>query len=294
MFPLSVKFQAFIPKSLGKPLLSYFENTNRFRLLDNKEEFIRQLNSFNIRTHTWLPEPGSLSNYYATDNVEMFHHHSGHNTRLAINAEIDLTKIGSYNSGSEIFKHFSHLDGTIGNKNNQHSGLSHQVKAYIKRIPFYDDMPRASNKDMYIGVCSELHSARSDEAPLKVLISNSKKHSFYELGNDTTIIKVSASAGYPFAEPFSPNIDFKLEIELFKNLTNKSIDVHVKGVHNNFPAYELVINDRVAYTHNPSDYGHSGPGLINLNTNKNFDITEWIRLNDWEVRDLKQEKSFGW
>ncbi|MFL0119554.1 hypothetical protein [Tenacibaculum maritimum] len=100
MFPLSIKFQAFIPKSLGKPLLSYFENTNRFKLLDNKEEFIRQLSSFDIEKHTWLPEPGSLSNYYATDNVKMFHHHSEHSTRLAINAEIDLTKIGNYNSES--------------------------------------------------------------------------------------------------------------------------------------------------------------------------------------------------
>ncbi|MFL0102094.1 hypothetical protein, partial [Tenacibaculum maritimum] len=129
-----------------------------------------------IEKHTWLPEPGSLSNYYATDNVEMFHHHSEHSTRLAINAEIDLTKIGNYNSESELFKHKRHKKQ--GDNNTQHSGLSHQVKAYIKRIPFYDDTPRASNKDMYIGVCSELHSDRSDEAPLDISISNSKRHSF--------------------------------------------------------------------------------------------------------------------
>ncbi|MCD8440949.1 hypothetical protein G1K97_10370 [Tenacibaculum finnmarkense] len=291
MFPLSIKFQAFIPKSLGKPLLSYFENTTRFRLLDNKEEFIRQLSSFNIQRHTWLPEPGSLSNYYATDNVEMFNHHNEHTTRLAINAEIDLTKIGSYNFESEIFKHKRHKKQ--GGNNDQHSGLSHQVKAYIKRIPFYDDMPRASNKDMYIGVCSELHSDRSDEDALDISISNSKKHSFSDGGNDTTTIKVSASAGYPFAEPFSPNIDFELEIELFKNLSSKSIDVQVKGWHNDFPAYELIIDDRAVYTHNPSDYGYTGPGFGNLTKSRDFQRTHTIYLNDWDIRTLKEKNKFG-
>ncbi|CAA0164114.1 hypothetical protein NACSLCCMFF_140002 [Tenacibaculum maritimum] len=294
MFPLSIKFQAFIPKSLGKPLLSYFENTNRFKLLDNKEEFVRQLSSFDIEKHTWLPEPGSLSNYYATDNVEMYNHHSEHSTRLAINAEIDLTKIGNYSFKNEIFKHFSHLDGTMGNNNDQHSGKSHQVKAYIKRIPFYDDTPRASNKDMYIGVCSKVHSDRSDEAPLDISISNSKRHSFSDKGNDTTKIKVSASAGYPFAEPFSPNIDFELGIELFKNLSNKSINIEVKGWHNDFPAYELIIADRVVYTHNPSDYGYTGPGFGNLTKSRDFYKTNTISLNDWEVRGLKEKTKFGW
>ncbi|MFL0066545.1 hypothetical protein V3A08_15765, partial [Tenacibaculum maritimum] len=103
--------------------------------------------SFDIEKHTWLPEPGSLSNYYATDNVKMYNHHSKHSTRLAINAEIDLTKIGNYNFESEIFRHDKH-NFKYGGVNSQHSGKSHQVKAYIKRIPFYDDTPRASNKDM--------------------------------------------------------------------------------------------------------------------------------------------------
>ncbi|MCD8440864.1 hypothetical protein [Tenacibaculum finnmarkense] len=292
MFPLSIKFQAFIPKSLGKPLLSYFENTNRFRLLDNKEEFIRQLSSFNIQRHTWLPEPDSLSNYYATDNVEIFHHHSEHTTRLAINAEIDLTKIGNYNFESEIFRHDKH-NFKYGGANSQHSGKSHQVKAYIKRIPFHDDTPRASNKDMYIGVCSELHSDRSDEAPLDISINNSKKHSFSDGGDDTTTIKISASAGYPFAEPFSPNIDFELEIKLFKNLSSKSIDVQVKGWHNDFPAYELIIDDRAVYTHNPSDYGYTGPGFGNLTKSRDFQRTHTIYLNDWDIRTLKEKNKFG-
>jgi len=290
MFPLSIKFQAFIPKSLGKPLLNYFENTIRFRLLDNKEEFINKLTKFDNQGYTWLPEPGSLFNYYATDNVEMFSHHSKHTTRLAINAEIDLTKIGNYNFVSELFRHDKH-NFKYGGANSQHSGLSHQVKAFIKRIPFYDDMPRASDKDVYVGVCSELHSDRSDEKPLNISISNSKRYSFSNGKNDTTTIKVSASAGYPFAEPISPNIDFEIEIELFKNLSNKSIDVLIKGWHNDFPAYELIVANEVIYTHNPSDYGYTGPGFGNLTKSRDFYKIYSISLDDWEVEYLKRKKS---
>ena len=49
--------------------------------------------------------------FFATDNVEMFHHHSEHNTRLAIHAEINPSKIGNYHFKSEIFKHPSHEKG---------------------------------------------------------------------------------------------------------------------------------------------------------------------------------------
>ncbi len=42
MLPIFVKFQAFIPKSLGKPLLSYFEQDRRFNLLSNKAAFVQK------------------------------------------------------------------------------------------------------------------------------------------------------------------------------------------------------------------------------------------------------------
>lgn len=38
-----IRFQAYIPKSLGKPLYDYFKNDHRLKNLKNKEEFIRQL-----------------------------------------------------------------------------------------------------------------------------------------------------------------------------------------------------------------------------------------------------------
>ena len=155
-------------------------------------------------------------------------------------------------------------------------------------------MPRASTRDLYVGVCNESNAKRSDEDPLKISIRNLKKHFYTDGGNDTTEVIVSASAEYPFLEYVAPNIDFELKIELLKNLQSNKIDINISGWHNDFPAYELIINQSVAYSYNPADYGHTGPGLINLNTKKYFNHTKWITLSDWGVRDLKQEKSFGW
>ncbi len=288
MLTIPIKFLAFIPRSLGKSLLSYFEGTSSFRLLKNKEEFTRKLRRLDSNGYTWLPEPlGFLTNhYFSTDNVDMYHPQGNHTARLAIELELDLKKIGNYHFGSEVFKHNKHgfKYGGIGS---QHSGTSHQVKAYIKRIPFYTDMPRASQKDVYVGVCGDLNTDRSDEVPLKTTVSNSKKHFYTEGSHDTTAINVKASAGYPF-DPLAPHIDFKLEIEVHKNLREGSVDLNIFGVHDYFPAYELIVRNRKIYSHNPSDYGHTGPGLINLNLRRNFRITESIRLSQWEIRDLRQ------
>ncbi|CAA0149633.1 hypothetical protein ACE1MK_15320 [Tenacibaculum maritimum] len=279
MLPITIQFQAYIPKSLGKPLLDYFQRDSRFNFLSNKEEFVRKLRVKDWKGFTWLPEPGGFATnyYFATDNIDFHNHHSAHSTRLGLHAEIKPGKIGNYSLIDRVFNHAEHGRGW-GGINSQHSGLSHRVHAYIKRIPFYDDMPRASDKDIYIGVCDEvMRTRRSEEAPLNISISNSKRNSFQSGDNNITTIKVSGSANYPFLKYVAPNIDFELNIELYKNLNGKSININISGKHNNFPAYELIIGHRVAYSYNPANYGYSGPGMINLNTNRNFDVTERIR-----------------
>lgn len=277
MLPINLKFQAFIPNSLGRSLLSYFENTSRFRLLSNREEFIKDIKQFDSKGYTWLPEPGGFltDNYFATDNVEMFHHHSDHTTRLAIEIEIDPEKIGSYCFKNEFLRHNPHEDW--GGESSQHSGQSHQVKAYIKRLPFYTDLPRASDKDVYIGVCSELRTSRSDEDILDVSIRNSKCNSNSYGKNDTTSIKLFSNAEYPFTpEYLTPNIDFELGINFHKSHENNRVNMAIGGWHNDFPAYELIINDKVKYTHNPSDYGYTGPNYNNLSKSKKFTLYEWL------------------
>ncbi len=293
MLPISIQFQAYIPKSLGKPLLSYFEQDHRLNLLRNKEEFIRSLKEKDQEGFTWFPEPlGSVINYYsATDNVDIHNRHSNkHTARLALHIEIEPEKIGKYDSANNIFVHPKH-GNKWGGTNSQHSGESHRVQAYIKRMPFYEDMPRASNRDIYVGICDDvIDTKRADEDPWDVSIANSKKNPFSGGENDVTTIKISGSAGYPFLKRIAPNIDFELEIELYKNLNGASIDLHVDGNHNNFPAYELIINQNVVYLYNPADHGYSGPNVINLNTSKSFHATEWIRLNDYEVENLKNTR----
>ena len=281
MNPISIKFQAYIPKSLGKSLLSYFQNSEHFNSLTNKEEFIRKIRNIDAKGFTWLPEPGnSFSHkYFATDKVEMYHHHSEHSTRLAIQMEINPAKIGNMTRMDGIIKHDKHKF-KYGGLNSQHSGLSHQVCAYIKKVPELVDTGSVfiETGHHYVGVCSDTISHdRSDELPLNIDIQNSLSGMYFHesgtvLKNDTTTIKVSASAGYPYAEPWSPNIDFELEIALCKNLANQSLNISVKGFHDSFPAYELVVNRNVAYSHNPSHYGHTGPGFTNLNTKKHFNV----------------------
>lgn len=302
MIPITIKFQAFIPKSLGKSLLSYFQNHSHFNTLKNKDEFTRKIRNIDAKGYTWLPEPGnSFSHkYFATDDVEMFNHHSKHSTRLAIEITIDPKKIGNYHFPSEILKHDYHKN--YGGTSSQHSGESHQIEAHIKKVPEMLDTGTAFVEmgNHYIGICSDtIKHKRSDEKPLDIKIKNSLSGTYFHqagtgVDNDTTNIKVSASAGYPFAEPASPNIDFELEIELYKNLSNKAINVNIKGKHNDFPAYKLVIGHRTVYTHNPSDYGYTGPGFRNLWKSRSFNKTEWIRLKDRQVRNLKEKNTFGW
>ena len=95
MLPISVKFQAYIPKSLGKPLLYYLKQNPRFTYLSNREDFVRKLNAKDRKGCTWLPEPGgTLTNYYfATDDVDIHDHPRDHTTRLGLHAVIRPEKI---------------------------------------------------------------------------------------------------------------------------------------------------------------------------------------------------------
>ena len=299
MLPISIQFQAYIPKSLGKSLLSYFEDQSSFNLLSNKEEFIRKLKAKDFGNVTWLPEPfNSLSDYYfATDDVDFHNHHSEHTSRLSLHAEIKPEKIGNYNLTDINFKHKRHKN--MGGFNSQHSGDSHRVHAYIKRVSkghidtgttFID-----SGEFEYIGICSDsIDSMISLEAPLDVSIFNSKESYFSSENNDVTTIKVKGSANYPFLGIIAPNIDFELSIVLHKNLDSKSITINVSGSHNEFPAYELIINDCVAYKYNPAIIGYTGPSLYNLSVSKYFSARESIRLDECQVNELLRENKYGW
>lgn len=218
----------------------------------------------------------------------MHNYPSEHSIRLGFDAEIDAEKIGKYNLTDRILSHFEHDNGWVGT-NSQHSGESHRVQAYIKRIPFYTDMPRASDKDVYLGICDKLLTTkRAKENPINVTIINTKSDSFFASSVDSTTIKISASANYPLLSLVAPNIDFGATITLYKNLASKAIDMDISGWHNKFPAYELVVGNKILYKYNPADYGFTGPSIVNLNESKTFAVRQWIRLSDWQVQQLSK------
>lgn len=294
MIPLTIKFQAYIPKSLGKPLLSYFEGHRHFnpREMTNYEAFRRALQECDSHGYTWLPEPGnSMSHcYFATDNVHFHDHHRNHSTRLNVHLELDLTKTGNLGIADRIFKHESHREW--GGNGSQHSDESHRVRAYIAPNDYMDSgSPFLGTDGRYKGICEKYRPLRSDENPLKTRIENRKQQAFSAGENDTTIVTVSASAGYPFTEPFSPNIDFELKIEVYKHLSHRQIAVYISGEHNDFPTYELIVGHRVAYTYNPSNFGYTGPSYGNLNKSRRFHATEWIRLQDWDIRKMQDRRN---
>lgn len=307
MFPLKITFQAYIPKSLGKPLLSYFQNHPNFNSKDmvNYDEFKRNLQSKDVLGGgTWIPEPliGSVRDtFFATDNVDFHDNHSEHGKRLSIEASIDLAKIGRFGVFDTIFQHETHGDGTKNKFYHQHSDESHQVQASIQKIPSFVDTGTTfiETEVVYKGVFKE-EPRRSKEDPLTTSIDNKLTGAFFHqagtrVENNTTIIKVSAYAGYPFIYR-STHIDFEIEIELIKDIFNKHITVNIKGFHNDFPAYELLVNDLVTYNYNPADHGYTGPTLYNLGmASRDFNTTKWINLSDWEIKEMERNnENFGW
>ncbi len=275
MSNILINFTAYIPKSLGKPLLSYFKNNPVFKpeLMPNYYEFKSKLEAIDREGYYWLPEPGNFvtSNYFATDKVD-FHklHTDEHTGRLSVALSIDSDKIGRYAvfETSSIFKHQQHNDS---NNSNQHSDESHKVQAYIKTNLRHDEFYARDSLSIvdtkFEGICSPMFSKRSKERPLKTRLENKVSGLYFTMpgksvNNDTTVLEVSASAGYPFLETFSPNIDFSLQVALYLN--RKTVEITIDGEHNDFPAYELLIENQSIYNYNPSDYGYTGPTPYNL------------------------------
>ena len=303
MPPLTIKFQCFIPNSLGKPIFDYFKNQKHFNKIKNRAEFTKKLKALDSNGYTWLPEPGGsiTDNYFATDNIDLHDESLIHDTRLGFHMQIEPEKIGDFSYMDNVFEHAKHGNGW-GGVNSQHSGESHQVKAYIKREPVsYIDTGTAfmeSGDYIYTGICKDKIAAkRSKEEPLTMNFENKLLGTYYHqagaiIPKDSTVFKISASAGYPFAEPLSPNIDFELEIQLTKNLTSRNITINISGWHNDFPAYELIIGNEIVYNHNPVKFGYTGPTPRNLTKSREFNFSKWIRLEDWEVRDIDKRTKF--
>jgi hypothetical protein len=85
-------------------------------------------------------------------------------------------------------------------------------------------------------------------------------------------IRVKAAGKYPFAF-LAPNINYDVTWHFYKCGT----DVWVKstGSHNEFPAYEDVLNGSLVYSDMPTS---SGPGIFNLGVFWDEFETDWVKV----------------
>ena len=93
MLPLNFTLQAYIPKSLGRPLLSYFQNLPYFnsKQLTNYDQFKSNLESMDRLGGTWLPEPFPMtSRFFMTDDSDFHKNHTKHSYRLRVKGKLDL------------------------------------------------------------------------------------------------------------------------------------------------------------------------------------------------------------
>ncbi|WP_404812518.1 hypothetical protein ACIRNY_02770 [Capnocytophaga canimorsus] len=245
----NIKFQAYIPKSLGKPLYDYFKDDYRFKMLRNKNEFEKKLKSLDINGYNWIPEPGnSLTDYYcSTDNIDYPPIRSlGHSIRLGFELELDINKIGQYYPmySSDILKHNASCNG---NDKNQHSGFSHRVQVFFEEVG-----------GLFVGHIKAFEPLKSPEKPLICTVRSVRP--WHSKDFDTTEINVIASAGYPYTNRyFTPTIDFNIFFSIQR--TDSRGIIHCSGWHNDFPAYELIVDNTRIYRYIPKD---KGPGIFNL------------------------------
>jgi len=290
MFPFNITFQAYIPKNSGKPLLHYFANDPRFRpdRMTNYEEFRRELTRLDVTRHHWLPEPlyNSLYDTYCSIDDGIFHSkgngkHPNHSTRLRFDLRIDPRKIGNYFFEPKMWylPHQAHADGKAGML---HSDESHQVQAYIRPASGHIVTPRSGPVALkYEGVCGSVQAKRSTENPIQVTVwdkmSDSCGYRKPSTKNDTTLFQIKSSAGYPLRTIVRPiDWDFTICVQLAERSNTAYIDV--KGKHDKFPAYELLVDDTIIYTHAPTSLGFAG-----LDMTQYFQASYSKRVHRWGI-----------
>ncbi len=265
MHPFNIKFQVYIPKNLGKSLLDYFNTDPRCHpdRMINYEEFKRKLTSSEIASHHWLPEPVfyHFRKTYCSIDDGVFHRdgkHPNHSIRLGFDLWIDPSKIGNYffESKESLFRHQAHNiminKEDVAIAGNQHSGTSHQVQAYIRPVI---GMPH-SGPHMYKGVCERPEKLRSEEKAIGVKVFDTKNDLFgcytKSTQKDTTLFQITADASYPFLQGIAPAINFDFTIRVHLAQGSNTVHINVNGKHDKFPAYELLVDDTIIYTHAPT------------------------------------------
>ena len=249
-----IQFNAFISGDIGKPLCDLFKNhpLNNPRVMENHRAFNSELRRI---SGTWFSEPfypAATHKMVKTDNRDFREEGS---SRLFIEGSIDLRTIGNMR-----FFPFKEPE----------CDYSHRRSVYIKgpsghQSRFFD--PNAK----VVGVVKPKDPAMQGEAATaRNSVENTVMGTYFTRPGtprselyDGTIIRVGGSAGYPYLEPVSPNIDFDLTFK-FHKVNRRHVRITVEGTYDGFPCYELLVNNRLEYTYNPLEHGQEGPNPSNL------------------------------
>lgn len=253
---MKIKMCAFIPESLGSSL----------RMCDLPNGLANQ-KSFDSDVKAtpgyWLKEPSPSTVFCGTDNRDFGNIH-GTNRLFAYNKKtIDLAKIGqlqqSYGSKSKLFE--------------KGCDPSNRVFVQLSNSPLSIWQMRRSPVIHYQGGGRYAFMERQSEYGYLHVQSPMTGSADYNLDTiqdinvDYSTIEVKTGAGYPYLEPFSPNIDFDFKIHMYRHTNGYEIDII--GCHNEFPCYELFINDISVYKYRTSWHG---PNPINLNKSFSFTV----------------------
>ena len=196
----------------------------------NKGEIVHGMGAVDplVRDVRWGFEPhqyGSRRRFYmfATDNRS----YAGEigSSRVSLTGQFDAVRIGSIESQGPTF--------------NATPGTSFQLQADVS--------------DSLLGPSYVANTLKRDTSYITKI---ERVHDYSPTHSGLTI---GASGAYPF-NPLAPSIDFGLSGSL-RVLADGSVALAVVGGHNEFPAYEVIVNDRVVYKDYPTS---RGPGLWNL------------------------------
>jgi hypothetical protein len=276
-FPyLSFVYQSFIPQSVGRSLSEIFRDhphLNRQDMVNYDEfmAFLRRTDATGRRQGhggSWIPEPppiSTLKGTFAMTNDGEFEPKGNsrrHTTnKVSIEGRLDLREVGRM---STVFLPVK---------------VPSAVTAFQCRAAI---VPQTSNINVgyptirpvtgrYVGVFSAPEPAISHISGRISLLNKSEGTYFTKPGTpaeelfDTTIIRAKAAGNYPFVWVVAPDIDITLTIKL-RRFGNR-IEIQFEGLHDQFPAYELLVNGVRQRRWDPVANGQHGPNPINLNAN---------------------------
>jgi hypothetical protein len=177
----------------------------------------------------FVPGPNFLNYAFATDNRAKPGEPGTY--RLSLSMSIDSNAAG-------------HLHGQLSSAK---PGLSHEIRVY-------DSTPQTLQANW-------TYVSGSEKPPQNAVVTHPQDkiyNQFSSTGRES-IVDAKASAGYPFSI-LAPDIDLALHVVVNTDrLGHGSIDVTATS--NAFPAYELLMNERVVKSCYPAD---PGPSLFNL------------------------------